>query len=143
MCSCGSGHKENFCPVCAKYRGYFNVTPVTHSPPIQKKVSGLQRLTILTVRFQEETQPRTTLFDSNKSSYRRKHYPCAIEFVPSEEKSDSGDTNLSDIERDKKKVCFCTEQKPSLAEKLHAKLTNTLSSLPRTVEWSCYDYDYE
>jgi hypothetical protein len=128
MCSCGSGHKENFCPVCAKYRGYFNVTPVTHSPPIQKK---------------EENQPRTTLFDSNKSSYRRKHYPCAIEFVPSEEKSDSGDTNLSDIEQDKKKVCFCTEQKPSLAEKLHAKLTNTLSSLPRTVEWSCYDYDYE
>ncbi|XP_063920451.1 uncharacterized protein LOC135135345 isoform X2 [Zophobas morio] len=127
MCSCGNGHKENFCPVCCKYRGYFDPTP----PPQPKK----------------ELKTRTTLYDDNlKRQDPRRAGPCqccrAVAFATDDDKSDSADFNASDTEQCKK-ICSCTEKKPSLAEKLHAKLTQTLSSIPRSVEWSCYDHEYE
>ncbi|RZB38704.1 uncharacterized protein BDFB_002480, partial [Asbolus verrucosus] len=138
MCSCGSGHRENFCPVCAKYKGYFSVTPaVTYSTELQQKDK---------IEDKTETPLRTTLFDSDKNCYRHSktnRCPCCrpVAFAAAEGKSEATiEISPSDTEDEKKRVCFCnTERKPSLAERLHAKLTKTLSTIPKSIEWPCYD----
>ncbi|XP_044269625.1 uncharacterized protein LOC123014521 isoform X2 [Tribolium madens] len=119
------------CPLCAKYKGYFDT--VRYASEEQEKADF-------------PTQPRTNLFDANKMcSKHSKNAQChccrSKAWATSEEKSDAGETVFSDEE--KKKVCLCFDQKPSLAEKLHAKLAKTLSSIPRSIEWSCYDNEYE
>ncbi|XP_064210865.1 uncharacterized protein LOC103314296 isoform X2 [Tribolium castaneum] len=108
------------CPVCSQYKGYFDTEEQekADSPP----------------------QARTNLFDANRlCSKHSKNVQCrccrAKAWATSEE------VETSDDER--QKMCLCFEQKPSLAAKLHAKLAKTLSSIPRSIEWSCYDNEYE
>lgn len=122
MCSCGSGHKENLCPVCAKYKGYFNVPSAPCSP--QESPKNL-------IHKDRSNKPiRTSLFD--KTSPKTQNCDCIM--------IDSPHFNSEITEKlDYDESCgCCTFRQPTLAEKLHAKLTKTLSSIPKTVEqWSC------
>lgn len=124
MCLCG--HREQLCQLCSKYKGYFNKSP--------KK--SLEKLSIKD--NVNENKTRKNMFYNNNKSEKQYCELCSSKAINLTDKKTESEAS-SDVES--KCQCFLSKKSRSLAEKLHAKLNKTLSSIPKFSDCSCYD-DY-
>lgn len=124
MCLCG--HKEQFCQLCSKYKGYFEKIPN----------ESLEKLSIEGNNNEDKT--KTKKFSK---SNRNKNPNCELCSSKAVNLTDKRSDSEASSDNESRCQCLLFKKTQSLTEKLHAKLNKTLSSIPKFSDYTCYD-DY-